>query len=80
MNKSIINYVVDICLLISAILIIVTGVIRLPFLGLYRYIRFYGLSQLHDWSGVAFVVFGLVHIVLHWNWIVSMTKNYLKRK
>ena len=33
--------------------------------------------DLHDWVGVALAVIVVIHVILHWNWIVHMTKRYL---
>jgi hypothetical protein len=37
-------------------------------------------ADLHDWVAVALLVVVIVHIILHWKWIVRMTKSYLKGK
>ena len=34
--------------------------------------------DIHDWVAVALVVLVLVHIILHWKWIVRMAKALLK--
>ena len=34
---------------------------------------------LHDWVGVALVVVVLLHLVLHWHWIVYMTKKLCQK-
>jgi hypothetical protein len=31
--------------------------------------------DLHDWVAVALVVMVIVHLILHWKWIVYMTKK-----
>ncbi len=35
---------------------------------------------LHDWTAVALVVIVLVHVILHWGWIVRMTRSYFRQK
>ena len=35
---------------------------------------------LHDWVGIALVVVVLLHLALHWRWIVYMTGRLLRRK
>ena len=42
-------------------------------------LTFWDLSRhtwidIHDWVAVALVVLVLVHVILHWTWIVRMTK------
>jgi len=36
--------------------------------------------DIHDWVAVALVVLVLVHVVLHWKWIVRMAKDFFKGK
>lgn len=82
MEKIKINYFVDIgmgaCFLISA----VTGIIKFPLLiTFFRYrIPMRTISFLHDWSSVFLVVLVLVHLILHWKWLVAMTKNFLRKE
>ena len=33
---------------------------------------------LHDWAAVALLVMIIIHLILHWKWIVYMTKSYFK--
>lgn len=35
-------------------------------------------TLIHEWLGVALAVALIVHILLHWNWIVSVGARYLK--
>ena len=35
--------------------------------------------NLHDWTAVALVVIVAIHIILHWGWIVRMTKSYFRQ-
>ena len=37
-------------------------------------------TDLHNWVAVALVVIVLVHVILHWGWIVRMTKSYFSQK
>jgi hypothetical protein len=32
---------------------------------------------IHAWAGLVFVVLIVIHLVLHWEWIVCTTKKYL---
>jgi hypothetical protein len=36
--------------------------------------------NIHDWTAVALVVIVVIHIILHWGWIVRMTRSYFKPK
>jgi len=77
-----INLVVDIVLLIAFLLVVLTGIIKfpgfLPFLGINPLmIPLNELSFIHDWSGT--LLFGLViiHLALHFSWMVSTTKTLI---
>jgi hypothetical protein len=35
--------------------------------------------DIHTWSAVTLVAIVIVHIILHWGWIVRLTKSYFKR-
>lgn len=37
-----------------------------------------GMS-IHEWLGVAFLAALLTHLVLHWEWIVSVTASFFKK-
>jgi hypothetical protein len=36
--------------------------------------------DIHDWVAVALVVLVVVHVILHWKWIVRMAKSLLRVK
>ena len=79
-NKTKMNYWIDIGLLITFLLVTITGIMKWPGLGvsrLFENIPWREMSLIHDWSGLIMAILVLVHIVLHWNWIIAMTKNYL---
>ena len=89
-NKARINYYVDILIGISFIVVALSGVILL-FAGSGGYQggrnphaqEVLGVSRLlwkdlHDWSGIAMMGGVLLHLVLHWKWIVCMTRNIFK--
>jgi cytochrome b561 len=35
----------------------------------------YTWIEIHDWTAIALVVVVIIHIILHWKWIVYMTKR-----
>ena len=79
MNKAKANYVVDILLSISFILVAVTGILKLKIvmelLGFqWGQPPMPTMSFIHDWSGVIMVILVLIHIALNWKWLVCMTK------
>jgi len=86
MNKAKINYFIDIGLGLSFIICFITGIIKWPGLirligvNAYRNLNIRFLSTLHDFSGLIMGILVIIHIVLHWKWIVSMTKSMLNTK
>lgn len=85
MQKAKLNYIIDVLLGISFLVVGITGIIKMSMissaLGLtYPFLRDSGFNFVHDWSGILMIVFAIIHIALHWNWIVGMTKLMLNKK
>ena len=83
--KQRINYWIDIGLVVTFIISLVTGIIKWPglfrTLGLsYAGLPMFLLSKMHDLSGLAMGFLVLLHIILHFKWMVTMTKGFFKRK
>jgi hypothetical protein len=79
MNRAKLNYFVDLGLFISFILVALTGIIKFPLFGL-RKVYFWNMHIIHDWSGIILTCLVLIHLILHWNWIVSMTKSFFRKR
>lgn len=85
MNRTAINYIVDVFLGISFLLVFTTGLLKWrgwtevfeSLLGTKFHMP--TVIFIHDWSGLLLGLLVLVHLVLHWNWIVCMTRRYLGR-
>ena len=82
MNKNFVKYFIDLGLLISFLAVTITGIIKFrSFLSLfgisidYASIPIRILSKIHDWSGLAMAILVLIHLILNWNWIVSVTRT-----
>ncbi len=83
-DKVRINYFIDCGLIITFLLSCSTGVIKFPewtrfFQGVFLIVPASTLSLIHDISGIAMGLLVLAHLVLHWRWIVAMTKSIVKR-
>lgn len=87
MNKPKINYTIDLLALISFLITALSGLAikffmpsgvrqgRLQeFLGIQKGIW----SEIHDWFGILFIILTIIHLILHWEWVVCMTKNMFK--
>ncbi|MEM4703412.1 MAG: DUF4405 domain-containing protein [Candidatus Pacearchaeota archaeon] len=84
MEKAKLNYIIDFLMVISFIVTSITALIIFFFLpsGIPRagHQIFLGTtkrawSSIHNWSGIIFIILVIIHLILHWNWIISMTKN-----
>ena len=85
MDKLKLNYFVDVGLAISFFACFITGLIKwrglvnLVGVSVYNFLRFNNISILHDWSGLIMGLLVLLHLVLHWKWIVSVSKSIFKK-
>lgn len=89
MDKNKLNYIIDFLMTLSFVVVAISGLVIFFFLpsgvrqgGLQE---FWGIEKntwvdIHNWSGIVFVVLVLLHFVLHWRWIVCMTKNIFSNK
>ncbi len=84
MKRSRLNYIVDIVIALSFIALAVTGLLKYQ-----RVIHFFaerdiilpanGITQVHRWSGAVLTAGAVLHLVLHWKWLVNMTKKAWRR-
>jgi len=92
-SKAQINYWIDIIIGIAFFLSIISGLVLLlapsggyqggrnPVYG--RTVLLFGhhtWSELHTWSSIAMAAGVLGHLILHWNWILCMTKKLIRGK
>ena len=85
MNTTKINYFVDLIAFISFFVTAVTGILIFVFLppgegrgGVHSTLLGYGRHDwgaIHDWAGIIMIIAAIIHIVLHWDWIICATKN-----
>jgi hypothetical protein len=88
MRKVKINYVIDISMAISFMIIAVTGITKYvflePFAGRYHQYYFLGISKyqwsvLHDYSGFLLLALIALHMILHLKWLWVTTKSFFIR-
>jgi hypothetical protein len=86
MNKAKLNYWVDVSIGIAFVLSAVSGLIFLlpanPDSGLNAGVL--GISyqlwdQVHTWSSLVMIAGAAMHLVLHWEWIIAMTRRMLPK-
>jgi hypothetical protein len=80
-NKARVNYWVDVATGLAFVMSAVSGIVLLlPASLADGQLRMLGVSyqawnQLHTWSSLLMVAGALIHVALHWQWVVSMTKK-----
>jgi len=88
-KKAKINYFIDLFMGIFFVIVSLTSFVLLFFLhsGVSQrgYRTFLGLlrqtwTDIHIISGMIFIIFGLIHLLLHWDWFVCMTKGIFSKK
>jgi cytochrome b subunit of formate dehydrogenase len=82
MEKEDANYWVDVILAVSFLLVGITGIIKLKSVMNYFGLEWQSpiiqlLSRIHDWSGIVLILFVLIHLILHYVWIIAKTKELL---
>ncbi len=90
MKKADVNYLVDCAILAAFLLSAISGVIFLAPLGwldleapagpAFLGIRLASWNDLHTYASLAMVAGVALHLVLHWTWIITMTKRALRKK
>ena len=93
-NKAKINYFVDLAIGIGFIVSAISGIILLIAGGsggyqggrnpafnqaIFLFARF-TWKDIHNWSSLIMTAGVLGHLILHWNWLICMTKNLFKKK
>jgi len=87
MNRAKLNYLVDFFMFVSFLITAITGLILKFFLpsgkrsGQNEFLSIIkgDWELVHDWIGILMIFLIIIHIVLHWNWIVAMTKGLFGR-
>jgi cytochrome b561 len=67
------NYITDALMFVSFVIVAISGVIMYFLNPKGQDSRIY--LNLHVILGFLLVVLVIVHLILHWKWIVAMTKN-----
>lgn len=88
MAKNKLNFLVDFLAFIAFLVVAKTGLIIFLFLpsGVKqgRYQEYFGITKstysiIHDWAGIILLILVVVHLVLHWKWIVCNVKSLFKK-
>lgn len=76
MRKVKFNYLVDLAFFIQFALVGYSGLV----MYFNRHAAGPILRLIHDKVGILMLLFFVVHIALHWRWIVFVTKNLFRRQ
>ncbi len=80
MNKPKINFFVDLGMGVTFLVAAITGILKYPGLARTLGIQLTGtINRIHDRSGILLAAFVLTHLILHYDWIICMTKNFFKK-
>ncbi len=86
-DRSKVNYVVNFLAFLSFVISALSGLAIKFFMpsGVRqgKFQEFFGIeksvwSGIHEWFGILLVILVVIHLVLHWNWIVCMTKSFFQ--
>jgi len=84
------NWLIDSFLAVSAVLASISGIYflffpvggyqggRNPYFGVHILFERHTWGDIHTWTGVMMIAILLVHIPLHWHWVVNMTRRTLR--
>lgn len=75
-----IKYLVDVGLLVSFLLVAITGIIKTKLVMGYFELTYMSpaiqkISPIHDLSGVIFVIFALLHLASNYKWYIAASKK-----
>ena len=88
MNKAELNYIIDISMAVLFTITAIAGLILFFFLRGIRqggHNEFLGIARqvwinVHDFFGIILLILVLMHLALHWSWIICITKRIFKKK
>ena len=79
MKTNTINYIVDWAAFLSFLITFITGIMRFSAILSFIIINIGPvnvnlLNSIHRWSGAAAGLMVLIHLILHWRWVINNTK------
>jgi hypothetical protein len=79
MKRGWINYGLDVLLFLTVLILGVSSLLAWVVLPKGYNPQWILWIAIHKWSGLALFIEAFLHLVLHWRWIVTMTKRMLNR-
>lgn len=89
LNRAKTNYLVDLFLTVFFFVVAGTGLFMYLFIppGIPRgrYVIYMGLTKatwlwIHNKAGILIIILVVIHLVLHWQWIVRTTKSFFRKE
>ena len=75
MKRMWINYLLDVLLFITAVVLGISALLVWVVLPKGYNPQWLLWIAIHKWSGFALFVEALLHIALHWKWLIAMTRR-----
>ena len=84
------NFLLDMPMLVAGLVSVLTGIYflflpvggfqggRNPFYGIVIFFERHTWGDIHTWSSVIIMALAALHIPIHWDWIIKMTRNGLR--
>jgi len=82
------HYWIDLCAFLCFVIAAVSGIILgffLPHGGprggfhMFFFLTKYSWKTLHKWCGLLFISLILIHLIVHWRWVLHMTKKIFRK-
>ncbi len=84
--KPKVDYFIDVLMILSLVITTITSIILLLFPSGQKsgYNEFLGIIKrdwviIHKIVGIIFLILMIIHLILHWKWIICMTKNIFNK-
>ena len=83
-SRGMLNYIIDMGLAVSFLLVFITGLLKFPeIMSLFgiqqNELPMNKLSLIHDYAGLALGILVFAHLLLHRGWLKAMTKKIFRR-
>lgn len=84
------NWWIDATLFLGAVISALSGIYflflptggyqggRNPYYGIVILFEREGWEDIHTWGGIAMIGAAVIHLVIHWSWVVNMTRRFWK--
>ena len=79
LKKSMIKYIIDVSMGISFLLCFFTGLMKWPGKTVGKTVPSKMITYIHDYSGIILGLIVIIHLVLNWKWIITMTNKIIHR-